>query len=271
MSSFTSSGGVLGEGAAGSPSRWLSATAAASARRRQAKRVRRPWSAAAFSAKRVVATRKSRPGCGWGRRAPLGVRSARRPVGCWRQAHCRGGAADRSQPRPRQHAALPAARPDRRRRAAVSDKGHVAADQRAVLPSGRAERMAAAARDRRTDPAEDLRPTGRGDRRGRRPRPRAALPDRLHERPRPRDGVLAVPPQPPPGAPRRPPPNRARGRRGRAGDRRRRPRALRLHVRRPAGPHRHPRLGLRGLRDQRRREARRRGSSASRCPTWCPA
>src|SRR3954454_20738322 len=54
-------------------------------------------------------------------------------------------------------------------------------------------------------------------------------------------------------------PNRTRGRRGRAGDRGRRPRALRLQLRRPAGPHRHPRPALRRLRDQRRRQARRRG------------
>ena len=67
----------------GSPSRWLSATAAASARRRQAKRVRRPWSAAASSAKRVVATRQSRPGCGWvvARRWACAARAGRSAAG----------------------------------------------------------------------------------------------------------------------------------------------------------------------------------------------
>src|SRR3954453_21701143 len=41
-------------------------------------------------------------------------------------------------------------------------------------------------------PLQGLRPPRCGDRRRRRPRPRAALPDRLHHGPRPRDGVLAV-------------------------------------------------------------------------------
>ena len=54
------------------------------------------------------------------------------------------------------------------------------------------------------------------------------------------------PAHPQAGPPRRPAADRPGGRRGRAGDRRRRPRALRLHVRRPAGPHRPPRPGRAG-------------------------
>ncbi|NIB33200.1 hypothetical protein HBB16_17995 [Pseudonocardia sp. MCCB 268] len=69
--------------------------------------------------------------------------------------------------------------------ARVPHEGHLAADLGPVLPSSPARRVAGRRGSRRRrGGVAPLPPPGRGDRRHRRPWTRAALPDRVHPRPR---------------------------------------------------------------------------------------
>ncbi len=121
-----------------------------------------------------------------------------------RGADLAGGTPDRSQPRPREHAALPAMAAAGGR-SGVPHEGHLAADKRLVLSSCSGCRLAEPARHRRAGGAACLCSPGRGDRRGCRPRPGATFPDRVYSRPRPGDGVLAVTTHPQAGVTRRTP------------------------------------------------------------------
>ena len=121
--------------------------------------------------------------------------------------------------------------------------------------------MAGGAGRRRAGRAAGLLASWCRDRRHRRPRSRAAVPDRVHPRARPRDGVLAVAADPQAGPSGRAAAHGARGGRRRARDRGRLPRALPVRVRRAAGPHRAARPDVRGLRRRPLRAGRRLGGA----------
>ena len=94
---------------------------------------------------------------------------------------------DRAQPRPRQHAALPAAPADRRRRAAQGARP-LADDRARLLPPAR--RVARRRRDRRTGRDPQLPAPRRRDRPRPGPRAQQPLADRLHQaQPRPRQAA----------------------------------------------------------------------------------
>lgn len=113
------------------------------------------------------------------------------------------GPARRPQPGPRKHPALPDPGPVGGG-VGVPDQGHLAAHECVVLPPRGCLRLAGRRRGRGTGAPAGLLPARRGHRRGRRPGPGAALPDRVHPCPGPRDGLLAVPAQPQAGPPRLP-------------------------------------------------------------------